>query len=166
MPLDGEGEQAALDDVDLSGFARELRLMNSEFNRVAHDFARSRGLHPTDVQALIAIMDAPTSQGSAMTPSALCHHLQLTSGAVSACLDRLERAGHVRRSRDTQDRRVVHLDHSPAATAVARAFFHPLADSTRVVLEGLSGDERRTVLGFLHALNQELATRRTEDPRP
>ncbi|MCF2436360.1 MarR family transcriptional regulator [Streptomyces thinghirensis] len=34
-----------------------------------------------------------------MTPGRLREHLGLTSGAVTACVDRLERAGHVRRVR-------------------------------------------------------------------
>lgn len=160
MPHHDEGKHAVSDEADLHAFAVQLRLMNSEFNRVSHDFAQSRALHPTDVEALVAIMDAPSSQGAAMTPSGLRDHLRLTSGAVSACLDRLERAGHIRRSRDDQDRRVVHLDHQPAAAEVARAFFRPLADSTQAALAGVSADERRAILTFLSTLNAELRDRR------
>ena len=63
-----------------------------------------------------------------MTPSGLRRHLGLTSGAVTACVDRLERAGHIRRVRESADRRVVHLRYEPDARAAARSYFRPLAE--------------------------------------
>lgn len=95
--------------------------MNGEINRLVHSFAHTQGLHATDVQALGAILDADEP----LTPGRLRDHLGLSSGAVTACLDRLERAGHIRRSRDSADRRVVHLHYEPTARAAARSFFMP-----------------------------------------
>lgn len=101
------------DAAGLQSFAVLLRRMNSEFNRIAHEFAHEQDLHPTDVQALIAILDADYGEpGTAMTPGRLREQLNLTSGAVTACLDRLERTGHIRRVRDGGDRRVVHLHYA------------------------------------------------------
>lgn len=99
--------------------------MNGEINRLVHSFAHAQGLHATDVQALGAILDADVP----LTPGRLREHLGLTSGAVTACLDRLERAGHVRRARESSDRRVVHLYYEPGAKAAARSFFMPLAEA-------------------------------------
>nr|MYU48337.1 hypothetical protein [Streptomyces sp. SID7803] len=58
----------------LQSFAVLLRRMNSEFNRITHEFAQAQGgLHPTDVQALVAILDADRSEeGRAMTPGGGC----------------------------------------------------------------------------------------------
>lgn len=142
-------------DIDLQAFAVHLRRMNSEFNRVAEEFAHAQGLHHTDVRALVAILDGD-GHGGAMTPGRLRDHLRLTSGAVSACLNRLEEGGHIRRVRDPGDGRVVHLHYAPAGRAVARAYFRPLARSTEAARQLFTDDELRTVVRFLAAMGDEL----------
>ncbi|MFD5348164.1 MarR family winged helix-turn-helix transcriptional regulator, partial [Streptomyces anulatus] len=138
--------------ADLQAFAVELRRMNGEINRMTHGFAANQQLHPTDVSALAAILDAPTP----LTPGALREHLGLTSGAVTACLDRLERAGHVRRARESTDRRVVHVYYEASARAAARDYFMPLAEATARARARFSETELTTVLRFLAAMNEEL----------
>lgn len=149
----GEGTGGGrLPPADLQAFAVQLRRMNGEVNRLVHGFAASQGLHPTDVQALAAILD---SDGP-MTPGRLRERLGLTSGAVTACVDRLERAGHIRRSRESTDRRVVHLHYEPGARAAARAFFRPLAEAAEGATARFAPEELQVVLRFLTALNEEL----------
>lgn len=152
-PRDG-GEEAE-SPTGLRAFAVQLRRMNAEFNRIAQDFAQSRQLHHTDVQALVAILDGD-GHGGAMTPGLLRERLNLTSGAVTACLDRLERSGHIRRTRDAADRRVVHLHYAPKAKAVARAFFQPLARGTDAARARFTEEELTVVMRFLTAMNDEL----------
>ncbi|GAA4788666.1 MULTISPECIES: MarR family winged helix-turn-helix transcriptional regulator [Streptomyces] len=137
---------------DLPAFAVQLRRLTGEINRFAHEFASDQGLHATDVQALAAIMDAE----SPLTPGRLREHLGLTSGAVTACLDRLERAGHIRRARESSDRRVVHLHFLPDARATARAHFLPLARATARAQEGFTPEELRIALRFVGAMGDEL----------
>ncbi|MGW1958085.1 MarR family winged helix-turn-helix transcriptional regulator [Streptomyces sp. NPDC001920] len=137
---------------DLQDFAVQLRRMNGEINRLVHGFAGDHGLHATDVQALAAILDAEEP----MTPSRLRQHLGLTSGAVSACVDRLERAGHIRRVRESADRRVVHLHYAADARSAARTYFRPLAQATQAARERFTEDELATVLRFLAAMNEEM----------
>ncbi|MFD4728040.1 MarR family winged helix-turn-helix transcriptional regulator [Streptomyces seoulensis] len=145
---------------DLQGYAVLLRTLNSEINRIAHTFAHAHGLHATDVHALAAIMDASAVDGEPMTPSRLRERLNLTSGAVSACLDRLERAGHITRARDSADRRVVHLHYNPGARALARQYFSPLARGTEAARGRFTPEQLETVAEFLGALNRELAAER------
>jgi DNA-binding MarR family transcriptional regulator len=143
----------------LHAFAVQLRRLNSEFNRVAQDFAQSQKLHHTDVQALVAVLDGD-GRGGAMTPGLLRERLNLTSGAVTACLDRLERAGHIRRTRDASDRRVVHLHYAPRGREVAREFFQPLAERTDAARARFTEEELAVVLRFLTAMNDELTALR------
>ncbi|MFI9389782.1 MarR family winged helix-turn-helix transcriptional regulator [Streptomyces bauhiniae] len=145
---------------DLQGYAVLLRTLNSEINRIAHAFAQAHGLHATDVHALAAILDASALDGEPMTPSRLRERLNLTSGAVSACLDRLERAGHVTRARDSADRRVVHLHYNPGARALARQYFSPLARGTEAARRRFTPEQLETVAEFLRTLNHELAVER------
>nr|WP_307123709.1 MarR family winged helix-turn-helix transcriptional regulator [Streptomyces sp. B1I3] len=139
--------------AELQALAVQLRRANGEINRLVHAFAHAQGLHATDVQALAAILDAETP----LTPGRLRDHLGLTSGAVTACLDRLERSGHIRRSRESADRRVVHLHYEPTAKAVARSFFMPLADAASRACAGAGPGEIEAALRFLGRLNGELA---------
>ena len=91
--------------TDPRKFAVALRRTIGEMNRLVHGFASDEGLHPTDIHALSFVLDHPDTA----TPGLLREYLGLTSGAVTACLDRLEKAGHIRRSRAEDDRRVVRI---------------------------------------------------------
>ncbi|MFH8801925.1 MarR family winged helix-turn-helix transcriptional regulator [Streptomyces sp. NPDC017936] len=149
----GDLPQAAAAPTDLHAFAVRLRRMNGEINRLVHGFAAGHGLHATDVQALAAILDAEEP----MTPKRLREHLGLTSGAVTACVDRLERAGHIRRVRESADRRVVHLYYAADARSAARTYFRPLAEATEAVRSRFTEDELSVVLRFLTAMGEELS---------
>ncbi|MER6678173.1 MarR family winged helix-turn-helix transcriptional regulator [Streptomyces sp. NPDC000983] len=143
------------DPTGLQSFAVLLRRMNGEFNRIAQEFAQAHGLHLTDVQALIAILDADPEDGP-MTPGRLRRQLNLTSGAMTACVDRLERAGHVRRVRADADRRVVHLHYAAAGKLLARDYFRPLADSTELARGHFTQEELAVVVRFLAEMNGQL----------
>ncbi|AYL34224.1 MarR family winged helix-turn-helix transcriptional regulator [Streptomyces fungicidicus] len=153
------------DPTGLQSFAVLLRRMNTEFNRIAHEFAQAQGLHLTDVQALVAILDADPDDGP-MTPGRLRRQLDLTSGAVTACVDRLEKAGHIRRVRAEGDRRVVHLHYAEAAKSVARDYFQPLARGTDAARARFRDDELRVVARFLDEMNRELTLLRSRPSRP
>src|SRR6187455_3047701 len=65
--------------------------------------ARSGGINSTDMQAVSLLM----SQGPA-TPGELAERTGLSAGgAITAVIDRLEKAGYVSRQRDQTDRRKV-----------------------------------------------------------
>ncbi|MCC0100449.1 MarR family transcriptional regulator [Streptomyces flavotricini] len=145
------------DPIGLQSFAVLLRRMNAEFNRIAQEFAHTQGLHLTDVQALIAVLDADDAEETGpMTPGRLRKQMNLTSGAMTACLDRLEKTGHIRRVRAADDRRVVHLHYAQAAKQVARDYFRPLAQSTDAARARFSDDELHVVVRFLAEMNRQL----------
>ncbi|GGU39281.1 MarR family winged helix-turn-helix transcriptional regulator [Streptomyces lavendofoliae] len=157
------------DPTGLQSFAVLLRRLNGEFNRIAQEFAQAQGLHLTDVQALIAILDADADAdadaegaGEPMTPGRLRRQLNLTSGAVTACLDRLERAGHIRRVRAADDRRVVHLHYAEAGRKLARDYFRPLARSTDTARGRFTPGELAVVVRFLTEMNRELVLLRRD----
>ncbi|MFD3875267.1 MarR family winged helix-turn-helix transcriptional regulator [Streptomyces sp. NPDC058623] len=146
------------DPIGLQSFAVLLRAMNAEFNRISQEFAQAQGLHPTDVQALIAVLDAEHEEDAGpMTPGRLGRRMNLTSGAVTACLDRLEKAGHISRVRSADDRRVVHVHYAQAGRVAAREYFRPLATSTDAVRAQFDADELHVVVRFLAELNRRLA---------
>ncbi|MEV6247497.1 MarR family winged helix-turn-helix transcriptional regulator [Streptomyces sp. NPDC051742] len=141
---------------DLQSFAVALRRTQGELNRLVHGFAQAQGLHPTDVQALAVVLDSPEP----LTPGRLREHLGLTSGAVTACLDRLEKAGHIRRTRESADRRVVHIRYEDGARAAARRYFMPLAEAADRARGQFGPAELSVALRFLNTLNDELGALR------
>ncbi|MER5863418.1 MarR family winged helix-turn-helix transcriptional regulator [Kitasatospora sp. NPDC002040] len=145
---------------DSRAFALLLQGLASEMNLLGHDFAAAQGLHSTDVQALLAILR--TGGGQGVTPGRLREELALTSGAVTAVLDRLERAGHVRRTRDAADRRQVRVQHNPGATRMAGRWFGPVAERTELVRSEFSEAELAVVVRFLGRMTAELEQLRTE----
>jgi DNA-binding MarR family transcriptional regulator len=81
----------------------------------------------------------------------------MTTGAVSAAIDRLERTGHLRRSRESTDRRLVHLHYTPEGMALARDFFGPLGEPAARVRSRFSADELDTVARHLAEMNTALS---------
>ena len=84
----------------------------AEADKFNNAFVDLHQMHSTDVNALIRIR-VGQEQGESTTAGWLGEALGLTSGAVTAVVDRLERSGHVRRVRDQHDRRRVILENSP-----------------------------------------------------
>ncbi|HWS33957.1 MAG TPA: MarR family transcriptional regulator, partial [Actinoplanes sp.] len=95
-----------------------LNAYNNEAQHIGHAFASQHRLHATDMHALLAVMQAER-RGAPLTPGRLGENIGLTSGATTALIDRLERGGHLRRSRESADRRVVHLRYADAGMALA-----------------------------------------------
>jgi DNA-binding MarR family transcriptional regulator len=138
-----------------------LRDFSVESQRLSEAFAQAQQLHPTDLRALLSVMHAE-NHDDPLTPGRLGEHLGLSSGAVTAVIDRLERAGHLVRSRDDPDRRVVHLHYDPRALAVARRFFGPLGERSRSVMDGFTPEELRVVARFLARMTSTISEFRRE----
>ncbi|GGV24456.1 MarR family transcriptional regulator [Kitasatospora herbaricolor] len=178
------GEAKADRQIERRELGRLLQGLASEMNLLGHDFAASQGLHATDVQALLAVMrgagpggagtgtagtepaarigTGPPAEAAAVTPGLLREELGITSGAVTAVLDRLERAGHVHRSRDSADRRQVRVHYNPGASRIATAWFTPVAERTDIVRADFTPAELQVVARFLGRMTEELAALRQE----
>jgi DNA-binding MarR family transcriptional regulator len=113
---------------------------------LAGGIAAASGLHPTDVNAL-RILDAASSHP--VTVSRLGAHLGLSSGAVTALVDRLEGHGMVRRSRDAADRRRVHVSLTDEARQLGADLLGPVAQRIRFAVGDLRGEELDAVERFL-----------------
>jgi DNA-binding MarR family transcriptional regulator len=135
-----------------------LRGLTVEFNLLGARFAQEQGLHPTDLRALIALLDAARA-GTPATPGWLGEHLGLNSASTTGLIDRLEKAGHVRRVRDTQDRRRVLLEVEDQAVALGWSFFGPLIKDLVSASESFSPAELATVHRFLTTMTGVVSAR-------
>ena len=116
----------------------------------------------TDVRALVAIMDAARA-GRPMTAGALGAAVELSSPAVTALVDRLERVGHVERVRDEHDRRRVVLEMTPSAMAAGGEFFGGLQRDLAAAMDGYSDDELAVVRRFLEEMTEVIVSHQRAD---
>ena len=113
------------------------------------------GLNRTDFRCLdIVWQDGPLTAGE------LAAKARLTSGAVTAVLDRLEEAGYVRRVRDVADRRRVLVEFMPDLTERAQAGYGPLVADGEQLLARFSEDELEVIADFIRS-NRELLRKHT-----
>lgn len=128
-----------------------LRRLTVELDAVGQRFAGLHGLGRTDVRAMVVIMDA-ARRGDAVTAGALGRAVDLSSASVTALVDRLERAGHVRRVRDADDRRRVALEMSESAMAAGAEFFGGLNRDLLAATAGYPDEELAVVRRFLEEM--------------
>jgi DNA-binding MarR family transcriptional regulator len=114
-----------------------------------HTVANKAGLNVTDLQCLnLLSLDGP------VTPGRLAQAMGITTGgAITAVVDRLEKAGYVRRTRDPDDRRRVIIELVPEATARIADYFEPIAQSVLARFAGYSDEQLRTLLDFSRGNN-------------
>ncbi|MFZ4688192.1 MAG: MarR family winged helix-turn-helix transcriptional regulator [Polymorphobacter sp.] len=88
------------------------------------------GIHRTDLRCLHLLEMAPR------TPGEIAARTRLTSGAVTALLDRLEAAGLVERCRSCADRRSVMIVMPEAQVAAIRSMYSEIGEMIRVHFAG------------------------------
>ncbi|MEU1600624.1 MarR family transcriptional regulator [Streptomyces sp. NPDC005708] len=133
-----------------------LRAVAVELGLHSARFASLNGMHPTDVRALIALMDASRA-GQDMTAGRLGALLGLNSAGTTALVDRLERLAHVRRVRDGRDRRRVLVEVDERAVELGQEFFGPLIGQAVELLKGYDERELAAVRGFLDGVRKAAA---------
>ena len=140
-----------------------LRRLTVELDAVGQRFADLHGLNRTDVRALVAIMDAARG-GESLTAGRLGAAVDLSSASVTALLDRLEKVGHVRRTRDADDRRRVVLEMSDTAMAAGAAHFGALQRDLALAMADYSDDELGVVRRFLEDMTRVIERHAHADP--
>lgn len=134
-----------------------LRMYGSAFNQFSRRFAHWAALHTTDGEALMEIVYAE-ERGRPLSPSRLSDRVQLTSGATTSLIDRLERAGHVVRTREGPDRRTVTLRSGSNVHEMADEFFGPLGHRLDEMMSHYSPELLAQFEGFLDELHRTMQT--------
>jgi DNA-binding MarR family transcriptional regulator len=107
------------------------------------------GLNVTDVKCL-----APLADGGRGTIGEIADRLGLTPGAVTRTIDRLERAGYVRRDPDPADRRKIFIVGVPERMREVSALYDGMAQAWREVLSGCSAAELEFLRGLLRQMRE------------
>jgi DNA-binding MarR family transcriptional regulator len=102
------------------------------------------GIHRTDL-ALLDVLQL----GGRLTAGELARRGGLSPGAVTAALDRLERAGYVRRVRDERDRRRVFVEVTDKMLERAAQVYGPLAARSQELLGSFSDEHLHAMIDVL-----------------
>ncbi|WP_067539600.1 MarR family winged helix-turn-helix transcriptional regulator [Nocardia crassostreae] len=113
--------------------AEALQAYGAAFTELGRRFAVALNVHSTDAFALLEIASAE-AKGGPISPAQLSKRIALTSGAMTALLNRLEQAGYITRTREHSDRRVVTLRASPLVKELGDDFFGPINAQQDAVL--------------------------------
>lgn len=112
-------------------------------------------LNETDMRAIHYLM-ACGNQGIEATPGMLAAHLDITTASTTKLLDRLEKGGHVVRSRHSLDRRALALTVTPQTRSAAVNTMGRHHAARIKAAAALSDAECETVIGFLLATADDM----------
>jgi DNA-binding MarR family transcriptional regulator len=115
------------------------------------------GVNRTDVICLDILARLGT-----VTAGRLAEESRLTTGAVTAVIDRLERAGYVRRLDDPTDRRRVLVKTTDRFGELAEHAYGPVAEELIASVSRYTREQLDGIREFLR-FGAELAYRRTEE---
>ena len=104
-----------------------------------------------------AIMEALLHKGP-LTITAIGEKVLLTSGSMTAAINRLERRGYVRRQRDAGDGRRCHVHLTEVGQAIIDQAYAKHAANLERVAEALSPTERTTLVRLLKAIGRRAET--------
>lgn len=127
---------------------RAIRTAGAQSVLMSTVVANQAGIHSTDLECLdLLYLNGP------LTAGALAQLTGLTTGAITAALDRLEAAGYLRRERDTADRRRVVV--TPAAKALKRLqpMYAPLGEAMMRLNREFSDRDLAVIVDYLTRAN-------------
>lgn len=134
----------------VTGIAEAQRLLDDEMQASL----ASVGLTREEFKVLLALHPGPLSHG------ALCRQLEVSTGAMTNRLDKLERGGLVARSPDPDDRRGVLLAITDGGRERLEAYIDHGARRERALLGGLSAADKRRLNTLLSRLVESLESER------
>lgn len=134
-----------------NGRVNDVMLAIRQFTRssllLQHSIASKIGLNATDAECIDFLMEmGPSTAGD------LAKATGLTTGAITAMIDRLERAGMVAREKDPNDRRKVIVKHIMRKNNPAATYYGAMANDVLSYLSGLKDQDLKHLLDHTQTL--------------
>ncbi len=140
-------------DEILQSLLAEAHLLGSRLAQSHQRTADAVGVGVTDLLCLELI-----SANEPVTAGQLAELAQLTPGAVTGVLDRLERGGFIKRDRDPDDRRRLIIRLDPARQRDMARLLDPVAGALAELTAGMSEADLRLITDFISRLHPAIAT--------
>ena len=129
---------------------RDLRSVLRKVLRLDATVARRLGIHGTDLASLELLETADEP----VTPTMLSDYLGISTGSATAAIDRLERAGFVRRVPNSHDRRGIIIEPVEGQQERLLSAYHQLRSRYAELIEGISDDELDVINRFLKGIER------------
>ena len=111
--------------------------------------AERLGINRTDLNCIDII-----ERHGGITAGELAAEAGLTTGAVTAVIDRLERAGYARRVRDDEDRRRIKVEVTPTLERLAGALYGPMMEEWQAMMNRATTEQLRLMVDFMREANE------------
>ncbi|HEX5414096.1 MAG TPA: MarR family transcriptional regulator [Chloroflexota bacterium] len=121
-----------------------LRALAAEIDHLDEIAAARLGVNRTDLRCLERL-----GATGATSPTVLAVALGLTTGGMTAVIDRLEQAGYARRRPDPRDRRKIIVEGTDQLAARQEEIFGALLRETRTLVASYSDAELELIRDFL-----------------
>lgn len=145
-----------VDLVQIDEVMAALVHLRAAEKRLAEASLRYMELGETDMRALHLLIVSENA-GSLATPGVMAESLGISSASTTKLIDRLERAGHVRRGRHPTDRRAIVVTIEPTTRAAALRTVGAQQARRVHVVRRLDPQERETVTRFLEDMAAEIS---------
>ena len=133
-------------DLEVEGIVDRVGGISRRLHRLLDDTVAEHGLTSGEWHLLGKLRRAPSSPGK------LSEQFELSSGAMTNRLDRLEEQGLIRRLPDPADRRGVRVELTPAGQTRWEEAVHAQAAKEQLVAGALSAAEQRELNALLRKL--------------
>lgn len=162
VDLASVGPQELAQISELMHAVGALREVEDRMNAASRAYMR---LGATDMRALHLLI-VNENRGMVTTAAMLADHLGITSASTTKLLDRLERGGHVTRTRHPSDGRALAVRISPGTRQVATETVGRQQARRFHAAARLTADEREIVIRFLRDTAAELSAAMPAESRP
>lgn len=128
---------------DVAKLLTAFRVLQMQHARVLHHESSARGLNATDTRFVFFLAAA---DGEGVTPKQAGEYLELSTGAMTSLIDRLEKRAHIERRPNPDDRRSILIHLTPSGSEVAREIGAVYSSAFREVVA--PGDRARLADAF------------------
>ena len=122
----------------------QLRRIAVLSQRLHRAIAHAVHLNDTALDAMTIL-----ERDGALPPSDLATRLEITRGAVTGLIDRLEATGHARREPDPRDGRSVRVVANPESFEGVAGMLGPMFRDLAEAMAGYTPEQREVIAGFL-----------------
>ncbi len=122
----------------------KLRYQSTSTIFMHQAIAEKLRLNPTDHKCMEIL-----NRYGTMTAGELAEYSNLTTGAITGVIDRLEKAGFARRVRDLNDRRRLIIELVPESLNVIEQVFHSIGQETFSLFDRYTDQELNVILDFV-----------------
>jgi DNA-binding MarR family transcriptional regulator len=127
------------------------RQMSTQTVFLHQAIAQSAGLNATDTKCIDLILRCEDEK---VTAGWLSQQSGLTTGAITHILDRLEKRGHIQRTRDTEDRRRIFVRVNQKSLKSLTPKYEAIGMAYMKLLEQYSDDELELICGYLEKTSE------------